>query len=59
MASINELLLQQGLNLDGSFTIKEGAGNYQVVYDSSGRAVFKITEAMLSSKLNITPYSPF
>lgn len=59
MATIQDLLLQQGLSLDSSFTIRDGAGDYKVVYDSTGRAVFKIQESMLSDRLNITPYSIF
>lgn len=55
MGPIKESLLKSGVYISGNFTIEEGAGNYQVIRDSSGRVVAKMYEAMLSSKTIIEP----
>ena len=55
MQSFNEALLRSGVYTDGSFTIEEGAGNYKIVRDSSGRTVARMYEAMLSSKIIVEP----
>ena len=53
MGPVREALLRSGVYVSGNYTIEEGAGNYQVVRDSSGRVVARIREAMLSSKIII------
>lgn len=55
MGPVKEALLRSGVYVSGSYTIEEGAGNYQVVRDSSGRVVARMYEAMLSSKVIIEP----
>ena len=55
MYSFKEAMLRSGVYTDGNFTIEEGAGNYKIVKDSSGRVVARMYEAMLSSKIIIEP----
>lgn len=55
MGPVKEALLKSGVYVSGGFTIEEGAGNYRVVRDSSGRVVARMYEAMLSSKTIIEP----
>ena len=55
MGPFKEAMLRSGVYTDGNFTIEEGAGNYKVVRDSSGRVVARIREAMLSSKIIVEP----
>lgn len=51
MGPFQEAMLRAGIYTNGNFTIEEGAGNYKVVRDSSGRVVARMYEAMLSSKI--------
>lgn len=51
MGTIKEALLRSGVYTDGSCTIEQGAGNYMVVRDRSGRVTHRIEQAMLSSKI--------
>ena len=55
MGPVKEALLRSGVYVSGSYTIEEGAGNYQVIRDGSGRVVARMHEAMLSSKIIIEP----
>lgn len=55
MRTFKEAMLRSGVYISGSFTIEEGAGDYKVVRDSSGRVVARTYEAMLSGKTIIEP----